>query len=83
MMDMMNGGLTAWMLAWTLLVVGVLAFGGGWLVRHGLKSATDHRQSALANPAHDAPLELLRRRYAAGEIDEDEYLIRLSGLSHY
>ncbi len=29
----------------------------------------------------DGPREILRRRYATGEIDEDEYLRRLSGLS--
>ncbi|GII78490.1 hypothetical protein Sru01_34720 [Sphaerisporangium rufum] len=32
-------------------------------------------------PAADDPKEILRRRYAAGEIDEDEYLRRMSGLS--
>ncbi|MGW4421054.1 SHOCT domain-containing protein [Streptosporangium sp. NPDC004631] len=32
-------------------------------------------------PAADEPREILRRRYAAGEIDEDEYLRRMSGLS--
>ncbi|GII03713.1 hypothetical protein Pta02_57210 [Planobispora takensis] len=37
------------------------------------------RSSAL--PAPDDPREILRRRYAAGEIDEDEYLRRMSGLS--
>ena len=83
MMDMMNGGMAAWMLVWTLLPVGLLALGVGWLVRRGLEPAKDHRQSALASTAHDAPLELLRHRYAAGEIDEDEYLIRRSGLSQY
>ncbi|MEU7002493.1 SHOCT domain-containing protein [Nonomuraea sp. NPDC046570] len=36
-----------------------------------------------ARPAQvrDDPKEILRRRYAAGEIDEDEYLRRMSGLS--
>ncbi|WP_246204467.1 SHOCT domain-containing protein [Streptomyces tailanensis] len=28
----------------------------------------------------EAPEDILRRRYAAGEIDEDEYLRRMSGL---
>ncbi|MFC6083909.1 SHOCT domain-containing protein [Sphaerisporangium aureirubrum] len=32
-------------------------------------------------PAADDPKEILRKRYAAGEIDEDEYLRRMSGLS--
>ncbi|WP_248959319.1 SHOCT domain-containing protein [Sphaerisporangium perillae] len=31
--------------------------------------------------AADNPKEILKRRYAAGEIDEDEYLRRMSGLS--
>ncbi|MFC4062492.1 SHOCT domain-containing protein [Planomonospora corallina] len=31
--------------------------------------------------AAEDPKEILRRRYAAGEIDEDEYLRRMSGLS--
>ncbi|MBB4920192.1 SHOCT domain-containing protein [Streptosporangium saharense] len=29
----------------------------------------------------DDPREILKRRYAAGEIDEDEYFRRMSGLS--
>ncbi|GAA1504277.1 hypothetical protein GCM10009677_40550 [Sphaerisporangium rubeum] len=37
------------------------------------------RRAAPA-PTND-PKEILRRRYAAGEIDEDEYLRRMSGLS--
>ncbi|MEU8266769.1 SHOCT domain-containing protein [Sphaerisporangium sp. NPDC049002] len=32
-------------------------------------------------PAADNPKEILKRRYAAGEIDEDEYLRRMSGIS--
>ncbi|MFC4531321.1 SHOCT domain-containing protein [Sphaerisporangium dianthi] len=32
-------------------------------------------------PPADNPKEILRRRYAAGEIDEEEYLRRMSGLS--
>jgi putative membrane protein len=37
------------------------------------------RARALAAP--DKPKEILKRRYAAGEIDEEEYLRRMSGLS--
>jgi putative membrane protein len=81
MMDMMNGGMAAWMLVWILLAVGLLTLGVGLVVRRGLEPAKDHRQSAPTSTAHDEPLELLRHRYAAGEIDEDEYLIRRSGLS--
>ncbi|GHH66578.1 hypothetical protein GCM10017673_12320 [Streptosporangium violaceochromogenes] len=37
--------------------------------------------AAGRRPAPDDPREILKRRYAAGEIDEDEYLRRMSGLS--
>ncbi|WP_214412221.1 SHOCT domain-containing protein [Sphaerisporangium fuscum] len=37
--------------------------------------------SRPAVPARESPKEILKRRYAAGEIDEDEYLRRMSGLS--
>lgn len=77
MMGMMSGGMAAWMAVWTVLLLGLLAFGTTWLVRRGLRPADRPRQPAL----EDTPTEILRRRYAAGEIDEDEYLIRLSGIS--
>lgn len=47
-----------------------------WLVRE-LGKGRGHQRKALV----DDPVEILRRRYAAGEIDEDDYLRRLSGLS--
>jgi putative membrane protein len=37
--------------------------------------------SRRRKPALDDPREILKRRYAAGEIGEDEYLRRMSGLS--
>ncbi|WP_371783915.1 SHOCT domain-containing protein [Streptosporangium subroseum] len=39
------------------------------------------RGSRAGKPALEEPREILKRRYAAGEIDEDEYLRRMSGLS--
>ncbi|MFI6455866.1 SHOCT domain-containing protein [Streptosporangium amethystogenes] len=39
------------------------------------------RSFSAPEPVVDSPREILRRRYAAGEIDEDEYLRRMSGLS--
>jgi putative membrane protein len=39
------------------------------------------RGSSASKPVLDDPKEVLKRRYAAGEIDEDEYLRRMSGLS--
>ena len=68
MMGMMGG----WMLLWALvgialLVVAVLA--AIWLVKHRTPARPDAATSAE---------ELLRRRYAAGEIDREEYL-RMQG----
>ncbi|PZG40919.1 hypothetical protein C1I98_22315 [Spongiactinospora gelatinilytica] len=39
------------------------------------------RSATPLSPPADDPREILKRRYAAGEIDEDEYLRRMSGLS--
>lgn len=38
--------------------------------------------TGIGNPsaAHESPEDILRRRYAAGELDEGEYLCRRSGL---
>ncbi|WP_283137804.1 hypothetical protein [Rhizohabitans arisaemae] len=39
------------------------------------------RRALAGRPKQESPREILMRRYAAGEIDEDEYLRRMSGLS--
>ncbi|MDK3256642.1 SHOCT domain-containing protein [Blastococcus capsensis] len=69
MMDggMMMGMMGGWMLLWALvglalLVAGVLA--AIWLVKH----------RSPARDAGPASEEVLRRRYAAGEIDREDYL---------
>ncbi|MDQ4011546.1 MAG: SHOCT domain-containing protein [Actinomycetota bacterium] len=86
MMDggMMGGGMMAAMGIWVFLVIAtvlaVLVFsvlGSVWLVRRlrqGVGGSTVSRNS-------DSALDTLRRRYAAGEIDDDEYQRRLSALS--
>lgn len=61
------------MVAFVVAVLAAIAFAVVWLggvvgVRRG-------------RPAEEDPREILKRRYAAGEIDEDEYLRRMSGLS--
>lgn len=77
-MGPMIGGMGAWMLLWGLvglLVLALAAFGLVWIV-HVLTRRRNDEPAPV-----DTPLEILRRRYAAGEIDEDEYLLHLAGLS--
>ncbi|MEV5408575.1 SHOCT domain-containing protein [Thermopolyspora sp. NPDC052614] len=58
--------------ALVIALLAAISFGMAWLSR---KTAEARR------PAAEDPREILKRRYAAGEIDEDEYLRRMSGLS--
>jgi putative membrane protein len=65
-----------WMVLWGLVALALLALsvaGTVWLIRR----SGDTRPAVGAPPAE----ELLRSRYAAGEIDEDEFLRRLSSLT--
>ncbi|AYY13214.1 SHOCT domain-containing protein [Actinobacteria bacterium YIM 96077] len=81
--DMMNG-MGAWMAVSAVFCVALLA-----LVVYGAVAATraflQHRRSigsgsrATSTESRE-PREILQRRYAAGEIDEDEYFRRISGL---
>ncbi len=74
----MMGGMALWMLLWALVGLAVLVLAVVaiiWLVRR-----TDTPRPAPTTD-RETPEELLGRRYAAGEIDEDEYLRRRSGLS--
>ena len=69
---MMNGGqwwMTMWMVIWLLIVVAALAIAVFGIVRF-----------LRPRESHDDALELLRRRYAAGEIDQDEYASRRAEL---
>ena len=77
----MMGSMSLWILFWGLvsLVVLVLAVVGGVRLVRELRRR-DAKPIGSA-PYEEAPKEILRRRYAAGEIDEDEYLRRLAGLS--
>lgn len=66
------GGMMFWMLVWGLLGLALLVLAivaTVWLVRRP-------RNQSDAYPALESPEEILRRRYASGEIDEDEYLRR-------
>ncbi len=72
------GGMMVWMLLWGLVGLSLLTFavlGIVWLVRvRNLSSAPHGGESA--DPAEQE----LRRRYAAGQIDREQYQQRLADL---
>jgi Predicted membrane protein len=49
------------------LIIAALVLGIRWLIR------ADQRSRYSPTPPTDTPLEVLRQRYARGEIDEEEY----------
>lgn len=51
-----------------LLAVGAIVIGGTWLIGRNATAAA----LTSGNPGAD-PLEILRRRYASGEITHEEY----------
>ena len=68
----MHGAGWGW---WILMTIGMVAFWAAiiylvvWLVR-GTRSARDQQPM---NTSSETPLEILKRRLAAGEISVDEY----------
>lgn len=72
MTDTMNAMMGGWMLLWALVGVALLVLAvvaAVWLVQR--LSPSQSKDTA----------EVLRRRYAAGEIDRDEYLAMRDDLS--
>ena len=70
------GGMMVWMLLWGLLGLALLIaiiLGTVWAIRRWSGPEGQGRV--------ESPEELLRRRFAAGEMDEDEYLSRRAHLS--
>ena len=81
----MCNGIMAGMGLWALLSIVVLvavlvlaALGSVWLFRQ-LRGGTDRDNPASVETAK----ELLRRRYAAGEIEDEEYERRLTALTSW
>lgn len=73
----MMGAMGLWMVLGVLVAVALLVFtvlGIVWLVRRTEAGGSSASRGVSAD-------ELLRARYAAGEIDEQEYRRRRSGLS--
>ena len=64
-----------------LTVVAVLALVGVWLVRGLRTEGGDVNRLGAGSVDSDPARELLRRRFAAGEIDDAEYERRLSALT--
>ncbi|AXK32022.1 SHOCT domain-containing protein [Streptomyces armeniacus] len=76
-----SGGPGPWILLFPLMWAAVI-FGLVTLARRTVwrgRGPWQGRGTAAADPAN-APLELLANRFAAGEIDENEYWMRLSVL---
>ena len=70
------GWMTGWMLLWALLAVALLVLAvvaTVWLVRH----LPGGREQSRATSS----VEVLERRYAAGEIDREDFLQRRHDLS--
>jgi putative membrane protein len=73
----MMGGMMTWMLLWGLVGLALLGLAVVGIVTMVRRSDRD----ADRVPRVESPDEVLKRRYAAGEIGEDEFLTRRSGLS--
>jgi len=74
----MMGGMGAWMILSGLLIVALIILvvvGIVVLVRHS------ERRPGASTWQRENPQDVLRRRYATGEIDEEEFQRRLAALS--
>lgn len=86
MMDaMMMDGMTAGMGLWMVLLLGTvvallgLAVVGGVSVYRRLRTG----QAGISAVGSDTAWDRSRERYAAGEIDDEEYERRLAALTHW
>lgn len=85
MMDGMTAGMGIWMLLVVLTVVALLVLatlGSVWFYRR-LRGQQPDGATVAGRDDDDAALRRLRERFAAGEIDEQEYESRLSALTHW
>jgi len=71
------GGMITWMLLWGLVGLALL----GLAVVGIVTMVRGSDRGADRVPRMESPDEILKRRYAAGEIGEDEFLTRRAGLS--
>ncbi len=73
----MMGGMMTWMLLWGLVGLALLGLAVVGIVT--MVRGSDRDVDRV--PRMESPDEILKRRYAAGEIGEDEFLTRRAGLS--
>jgi len=64
-------------LFWVLIIVGVIT-----LVRW-LTASASRRDQGMPPPLHKTPTDILRERYARGEIDREEFMQRLEDLNEH
>ncbi|WP_051478927.1 SHOCT domain-containing protein [Arthrobacter sp. H5] len=75
---MMGGGMMGAAVIWSILVVLALVVTATALVMIARRSGTAHRADRAATAQESR--EILRSRYAKGEIDDEEYRRRLTFL---
>ncbi len=73
----MMGGMMTWMLLWGLVGLALLGLAVVGIVT--MVRGSDRDVDRV--PRMESADEILKRRYAAGEIGEDEFLTRRAGLS--
>lgn len=73
----MGGMMMMWMLLWGLVGLALLGLAVVGIVTMVRRSDRDEDRI----PRMESPEEVLKRRYAAGEIGEDEFFARRAGLS--
>jgi putative membrane protein len=60
------------MLLFWILIIGAIVFAIRWLLRDG---------SWTSGPGHETPLDILKKRYANGEIEREEFVAKKEELS--
>lgn len=68
-MSMMGGGMILSMVLW-VIIVGLIIYG---IVLFTMKQAAKKGNSSAVKEREDSSMEVLRERFARGEIDEQEF----------